>query len=134
MNGAVGRMRQDVAIEPDSALAGERAHAHQALVAALLTNASQVVVEQVALVRREELAQVAADAVLRLIAERLSGCGVDRHDDAVQVVRADQSQAVLDQLAVAPFALEQGVMDVPPGGRQSFERGGISRLGGGVGG
>ena len=43
-------------------------------------------------------------------------------------------EAVLDQLAVAPFALEQGVMDVPPGGRQSFERGGISRRGGGVSG
>ena len=61
---AVGRLRQDVAIQPDSmSLRSSSLHAHQAFVAALLANPAQVVVELVAPVRREKVAQIAADAV-----------------------------------------------------------------------
>ena len=111
---AVGRLRQDIAIEPDATLSGTRHHAHQAFVAALFTNPAQVVVEEIALIGREKVAQVAADAVLRLVAERLRGGGVDRQDGAREVVRTDQAEAVFDELAIPLFAVAEGVGELPP--------------------
>ncbi len=122
---AVWRLGQHVAIQPDSMLSAPRLHAHEALIAALLANPAKVVVELVAPVRREKVAQVAADAVGRLITERLGRSRVDGQNRPDQVVRTNQAEAVFDEITVATFAVTERVVDAPPGGSQAFECGGI---------
>src|SRR5262245_25035131 len=48
-----------------------------------------------------EFADVSSDAVFRGVSEELSSRFVDEQQHAVEVVRADQAEAVLDQLTVA---------------------------------
>ncbi len=88
----------------------------------MLPNPSQVAVEQVALVWRQKVAEIAADAVQRLIAERLSGSGIDGQDDPGEIVGADQPKAVFDEVAVAAFAVAERVVHMPPGSGHAFER------------
>src|SRR5204862_458306 len=70
VGGALPVVRQDVAVHPDPRFPTARNHAHQAGVLAVLRDPIEVVVEQIAGVGRQEIAQVLADAVTRLVAER----------------------------------------------------------------
>jgi hypothetical protein len=118
--------RQDVPVHPHPRrpILGDDTH-HPGVVT-LLLNPAEVVVEQMPPVRREELPQVAADAVPGLIAEGVGRRGIDRQDRSGQIVRANQSEAALNQLPVPPLALAQRVGGLLPGGRYSFNRGRVT--------
>ena len=51
-----------------------------------------------------------ADHVLAGAADALRAVGVDGEDDALEVVGADHAERAFDELAVAGFALAQGVL------------------------
>ncbi len=76
---------------------------------------------------REKLAQVLADTVFRPIAERAGRGGIDGEDGAGQVVRADQAEAVFDQLPVSLFAVAERVAGFAPRRGHGFERGNVVR-------
>jgi len=88
----------------------------------LILDPFQVVVEQMPAVGREKLAQVAADAGAGLVAERVRRGGIDRENRAGEIVRADQSEAALHELAVAALALAQRLGRLVPGDGEALDR------------
>src|SRR5262249_7406937 len=103
-----------VAVHPDLFRTRARHDFHEPGIVALFFDARQIVVEEVPRLRREELAKVPADAVLRLIVERVGGRWIDRQDVPGEIVRADQTETVLDQLAISPLAVvERGSRFLP---------------------
>ena len=66
---SVRTMRQHVAIHPNPGRPRARDHAHQSGIATMLLQSSQIVVEEVPRVFCQELAQVAANALLGPIAK-----------------------------------------------------------------
>ena len=129
--GDVDRVSEHVRFRPDHATARcgtstpvrSRAihHSHEPGIVTVLLDAPQIVVEQVPCIRREKLAQVVADAVFRLIAERVGRGGIDREDGAGQIVRADQAEAVFDQLTISPLAVAERVAGFLPCRGDPFE-------------
>ena len=115
VGGALPVVRQDVAVHPDPRLPAARNHAHQAGVLAVLRDPIEVVVEQIAGVGRQEIAQVLADAVPRLVAERAGSGRIDRQEGAVEIVGTDQTEAVLDQLTIPPLGVVERIGGSVPG-------------------
>jgi len=82
----------------------------------------EVGIEEMARLGGEEFGQTTTDAVLGLIPERARRGGVDRLQNAVRVVGADETQTVLNKVAVAPLALLEGVPGLLPGCGDLVER------------
>jgi hypothetical protein len=74
----------------------------------------QVVVEEMPGVGGEELAQVVPDSIVGSITQRVGGGGIDGEKVSGQIVRADQTQAVLDQFAISPFAVMKRIAGYLP--------------------
>jgi hypothetical protein len=60
---------------------------------------------------REELAQIATDADRRIVTERLRGGRIDREKRPLEIVRADQPEAVLDEVTIPALALMERRFD-----------------------
>ena len=99
-----------IAIHPHTLtpLAGDELH--EAIVDPVFPDSPEIVVEEMPRVRREKVAQVLPDAVLRFIPERSGGCRVDEEQMAVEIVRTNQPEAVFNEIAVTPFA-ERTILD-----------------------
>ena len=95
-------------------LAGTQPLPAVAGVAPRVADAAQVLVKQVAFLRNQELAEVAADAFFGDVAERTGGGGIHREELAGQIVGADQAEAVLHEFPVAPFDFEECCARVAP--------------------
>jgi len=96
----------------------------------MLLHPSQIVVEEVPRVFRQELAQVVADTLLGPIAKRARRSGIDREDVAVQIVGADQAEAVFDQLTISSLRVVERIVGFLPGGGRPFETAWIGLAGG----
>ena len=94
-------------VDPHFFSATSRHHPHQAGVLSLRLNPLQVIVEQVLLVGREELSQIPTSAIRRVIVEGIGRSRVDGEDGAGQVVRADETETVLNELAIPSFAFAE---------------------------
>ena len=66
--------------------------------------------EAVAALFGHELGEGVADHLVAGASDGLRAVGVDREEDAMQVVGADHTERAFDQLAVARLALAQGVL------------------------
>ena len=63
-------------------------------------NAREVVIETMSRAGREEVAKVAPDAVAWFVSQRVGGRGIHGEDDPIEIVRADQTETVLDEMAI----------------------------------
>ena len=91
-------------------------HAHQPGVLPTLADALEVAVEEMAGFRaREILTRFEPTPMLGFVAERARRRRIDREQTTVQIVRADQTQTVLDEIAISPFALLERVFRLLPG-------------------
>ena len=81
----------------------------------MLPDALEIAVEEMARLGREKFREVRTDAVLGLVAERVCGSRIDRQQTTVQIVRADEPQTVLDQVAISPLALFERLFRLLPG-------------------
>ena len=98
------------------------AEVKQALDLAALEDVAEVFVEADAAVLGHELGEAMAGHLFAGAADALRAVGVDGEQDALEVVGADHAERAFDELAVARFALAQGVFggaldgDVDAGG------------------
>lgn len=106
---------QHVAVHPHARLSVPGNDAHQPGVLPLVADALEVVVEQMARFGREKPGEVQTDPVLGLVAERMRGRWIDRQQTTVQVVSADETQTVLDEVAIPSLALFERLFGLLPG-------------------
>src|SRR5262252_223297 len=81
-----------------------------------------------AFVRLEEFGEIAADAVLAAVAERLRGGRINRQDRTSEIVRADQAEAALDELAVTQFTVGECGACLLPCRRNPVEGGAVAAI------
>ncbi len=67
---------------------------------------------------REKLDEVVADPLIGLVAQGAHRGRVDRLQTAGQIVRADETEAVLDEVAVAPLAFGERIFGLLPRGME----------------
>ena len=98
------------------------AQVEHALHLALLDDLAEIAVEADTALLGHELGEPMAGHVLAGAADALRAVGVDGEQDALEIVGADHAQRAFDELAIACFALAQGVFcaaldgDVDAGG------------------
>ena len=102
--GPARALDQPVAIGPEALGAVARAHQHVAGVAPGPPQAREVLGQERAGPLGQEVGEAAAGQLLGQVAERRGGGGVDRVELPLQVVRADQAEAVLEELPVVGVA------------------------------
>src|ERR1700675_1613783 len=104
--GAFQPVISNIPAKPDAVAAISCNYAHGTAASRLAPDAAQVLIEEMANGGRKKLPQVPPNAVLRIvpilrvISKCLSGSGIDKKQDAVQVMDAHQSKTVLHQEAV----------------------------------
>ena len=113
---------KDVAVHPHARASVARDHAHQAAVLSVLPHAAKVAGEEMTSLGREKLGEVRADAVFGLVAKGVCGGGIDGQQPAVQIVRADQTEAVIDEVAIPALALLERLLRLLPGRGDVSER------------
>ncbi len=116
VGGAGERGVQDVAVHPAPLLPLAGDQAHHPLGGLVPADAGQVAREAVADGRRQEEGEVAAGQLLRSEAERAGGGWIDAQQAPVEVVGAEEAEAVLEDVAVALLALAQGRLGQLAGG------------------
>src|SRR5687768_11728597 len=99
---------QDVAVHPDAFAAVLGDQPHQSRIDAVTPNPIEIDIEPGPRSGRQEVAQVGACALSGFISERSSCCRIDEQQCAGEIVSANQTETVLDQLAIAALTLVQG--------------------------
>ena len=105
---AAGGLDELVAIGDDADFAVDVLQVEQALDVALFDHFAEIFGEGVAAVFGHEAGEGVADHLVAGAADGLRAVGVDRGEDAGEVVGEDHAQRSFDELAVARFALAQG--------------------------
>ena len=106
---------QHITVHPHTGppVAGD--HTHQPGILPIVTNALEVAIEKMACLGGKKFGQIATNPVLGLIPERARRSRIDRQQTTVQIVRADETQTVLNEVAVAPLALFERLLRLLPG-------------------
>src|SRR4051812_30675792 len=82
---------------------------HDSTILTIATNPLQILVKQWPDRRDEEVSEVTADHLLRLVPEGTGRRGIHRQQLALYVVSTNQAQTVLHEVAIPLFALLQGL-------------------------
>ena len=106
---------QHVAVHPDARASVTRHDTHQTGVVPLVAEPLEVAVEQMACLGREKVREVRTNPMLGLITERMCGRWIDRQQATVQVVGADETETVFDEVAISSLALLERLFRLLPG-------------------
>src|SRR5262245_16204604 len=102
-----------IVIFPDSFLAGARQDSHQSKDFTLLLDSRKIRIKLVTKSRSQELSHGYAQEFLYLITQDTCRSGIDGEKPALQIVRAEQIFAVLNEVRIGTFTLPHHLLHRP---------------------
>src|SRR5262245_57263989 len=100
----------DIVVGPHPFLAVFRADTHETTIGGLVPDALQIGWKQVLCRGYEKQAELFANALMRLIAKRSCGCGVDKEQHAIKVMQAYEPLAVFNDMTIPGVVLWSSVV------------------------